>query len=232
MPAVEGPVPTFGYKELNRVGLAGRYCVAGNEDTHLWVDKAGWVWMMKADYKPKMLGYQEFMAPMILSGDVVVSMDVGKDDWYISDGSTTYLCNDKGMTSVYQHPTSVVAFGGGLIGIASEDATHYTLLVTDRFDIGNRGIKTVSVVEADLTTQDVYSAIDYKFDLNTAWATSRYKQFNKQGIVTPIMSGVELRFRFRWTDFEDFSMSYFLVRYKQVDKRSIRGVYVQKAAAQ
>jgi hypothetical protein len=220
------PIGTFGYRQINEVGIAGRNAVAGGETEHLWVDKSGYVWLMKVDLQPKLLGYQEWMLALTDIADIVVSYDSQKGDWYISDGATTYLCNERGMTSVYQHPTSVAPYGGGLIGI-TEDGTNLTsMLCTDRLDFQNRDIKTVNTLEADVGTTAVYGAIDYKFNVNEDWGISTYKQFNKHGFCTPIMSGVELRLRLRWTDYTTFGLSYILARFKQTDRRSIRGTYV------
>jgi hypothetical protein len=227
MPAVSQPAVGFGYKNLNKVGLCGRYAVGGNENVHLWVDKAGWVWLMKGDYSPKLLGYQEWILSEIYDlTKIVVSYNEAKDDFYISDGETTFLVNERGMTQIFQHPTSCFSYGGGIVGIMTESVNITAEVATDRLDMLNKDIKLITTVEADVDSDYVYCAIDYRFNKSQDFVTSQYKKLNKMGFVTPIISGVDLRVRMKWTDYLNFSLGYILVRFKQVDKRSIRGTYV------
>jgi hypothetical protein len=194
----------------------------------LFIDSNGWLWEIGVDLVPRKLGYKEYMASLD-PANITISLEPGERDFYISDGSVTYLYNT-GLSEVTQHPTSVVSWGGVPMYIGSVGADLSAVIVTDAFDCNNRGIKTITGIEADTSKySDVTVAVDAVYEEGQAWERSTYKQLFKNGIVTPLVGGVAFRLCIKAASYADFEVSHVTVRYKLSDKRMIRGVYAQTA---
>lgn len=99
------------------------------------------------------------------------------------------------------------------------------LIVTDIFDMGSRGIKTITAIEIGSMSPGLEVAIDYRFRDGEPFSTSTYKSVYRDGIVFPIVSGVEFRVRVKATSTADFNISFLYVRWKISDKRSVRGLH-------
>ncbi len=228
--AVSDPAPTFGMKVLHEVGIPCRGAVGGDEHQHVFIDRKGWLYTLGENFKLEKSGYQEFFEPM-LSNKIMISLDTSNREYYISDGTTTYLLSNK-LTEVYQLITSLVTWGGSLLGVTGNSGlgTH-SLLVTDTLDFGSRSIKTVTGLELGLSkVSGVTAAIDYLYEGST-FRTSVAKSVNKSGGVVPIVAGIDLRFRIRAASLTDFSLTSAHVRFKRGDKRNVRGLYATNAQA-
>ncbi|MDI6785068.1 MAG: hypothetical protein QMD92_00005, partial [bacterium] len=166
------------------------------------------------------------------SGTLVISRNPNFNDYYISNGSTTYLLSSQGLSQWFQYPTSLVWEDANkrLIGpiAASTDLSAY--MASDIFDFGVRSIKTVTALEIGSAGQALTANIDYKYKMTeAAFTSSRFKTCNADGTVVPIVSGNEFKFRVKGADYTKFDLDYLTVRYKYVDKRMIRGVYATDA---
>lgn len=112
MRIVSNPTSTYGLVEIQQyVGVAGRGAVAGDEKNHLYIDAYGTAWLMTPDLQPLMLGYREFFEPM-LGNTIVVSHDEFNNEFYISDGSSSYIWSREGLGSLTETPTSVAFIAG------------------------------------------------------------------------------------------------------------------------
>lgn len=99
------------------------------------------------------------------------------------------------------------------------------LIVTDVFDMGTRGIKTITAIEVGSMSEGTEVAVDYKYEKKQAFSTSTYKAVYRNGIVFPMVSGVEFRVRVKATSRADFDVSYLGIRWKINDKRAVRGLH-------
>lgn len=227
---VTAPAPTFGLIDVLGVGIAGPGAVGGDDKQHLFVDNKGWLWELGPDLVPRKLGYKEYMSELD-PADIMISIDDGERDFYISDGATTYLYNT-GLSEVFQHPTSVVYWGGNALFLGNTGSDVTALIVTDNFDCGIRAIKTVTGVEADTSKySDVTVALDAVYEEGQAWERSTYKQLFKNGTVTPLVGGVMFRLCIKAVSYVDMQLTYANVRYKVNDKRLIRGTYASDVKA-
>jgi hypothetical protein len=234
------PYPTFGYKHISDVGVARGRPVAGDENHHIYVDTDGVVWHLTSDLKKERLGYEEFIKPLLNTDyyNIFVSHDPTEDEFYISDGITCYLLGRSGLSRVYQSVKSIVAQSSlpvtsivrskqAIFGTNSADLS--SVICTDSFDLGIRGIKTITGIEiGGYSTGTLSAAVDYKYNTNEGWTTSTYKTASRNGTVTPIVSGTDFRIRIKSSTSSDFDLDYIIVRAKLVDKRMVRGIYESK----
>lgn len=230
MVAISSPYSGFGRKEISRFGIAGRGAVAGDEKQHIFIDEGYKLWTIGEDLIAKELGYHEYMT--LLTGTIVISFDSDTRDFYISNGTITYLLSEHGLSQIFQHPTSLIFIQGGLIGVKETDSADTTFLsVTDVIDMQNRNIKTITEYEIGITNitgstaSSVTAAVDYRYSTTSAFTRSSYKTANARGIVMPIISGLEFRHVIKASSYVGVSLDYVNVKWKQSDKRGIRGAY-------
>ena len=100
------------------------------------------------------------------------------------------------------------------------------LIVTEGFNMGYGGTKTVFSIETDLSpVNDLKGAVDYYNDAISN-GTTNFVEVNKEGIVFIIVSGsyFKVRLKFQPT-YNKATISYIKARYKMTDLKGIRGVY-------
>jgi len=230
MKAVSTPEPTFGIVPVAAFGIPSTFCAEGDENEHLIVDSSKDLWRIKEGPKAERLGYKEFIGAM--SGTIVISKSPNYGDYYISNGSKTYILSPFGLTGWFQYPTSLVWDDAnkrliGPIAVATDVSVY---MATDVMDFGVRALKTITTMEIGSTGQIMTANIDYKYKVtDAAFTASRFKTASNFGAVTPIVSGIEFKFRVKGADYTKFDLDYLNVRYKYVDKRMLRGVYAKDA---
>lgn len=230
MRAVSSPEPTFAIVPVFDFGIPSTFCAEGDDREHVFVTSDKQVWRVVEDTKPKLLGYKEFITT--LTGAIVISKNSDYGDYYISDGTKTYLLSPFGLSQWFQYPTSLVWEDANkrLIGpiAISTDVSAY--MASDVLDFGVRGLKTLTVMEIGATGQVMTANVDYKYKVtDAAFTASRFKTASSFGAVTPLVSGTEFKVRVKGADYTKFDLDYLTVRYKYVDKRMIRGVYATDA---
>ena len=104
-------------------------------------------------------------------------------------------------------------------------------VLTDIFDMGIRGLKTLTAVEVGTVAEDAYVAIDYRYEQQQAFVTSAYRRLYKNGVATFPVTAVEFRARIRFKNQDDIDLSYILIRWKMSDKRTVRGTYATSTKA-
>ena len=226
MKAVSIPEPTFGIVPVADFGIPSTFCAEGDEHEHLIVDSSKDLWRVKEGPKLERLGYKEFIG--VMSGTIVISKNPNYGDYYISNGSTTYLLSPFGLSKWFQYPTSLVWEDSnkrliGPIAVASDVSAS---MASDVHDFGVRSIKTITGMETGGSGQVLTGNVDYKYKVTDAtFTSSRFKTANNLGVITPLVSGVDFKFRVKGADYTKFDLDYLTIRYKYVDKRMLRGVY-------
>ncbi len=107
--------PTYALDLIGGIGISNPLAVGGDEDMHIIVDRRGCLWALAPmvdprnnDYmKPKRLGYEEFLYPLVQgcdpdtgTGMVSVVYNKWENEYFISNGTTSYLFNEEGLTQV------------------------------------------------------------------------------------------------------------------------------------
>jgi len=226
---VSAPAPTFGLKEVLNIGIAAKGAIGGDEHVHVFVDEEGWLWKIEEGQAPKRLGYQEFFSPMT-AANLMVSLDPGEQEFYISDGTTGYLLTRWGLCETYQSITSVARVGSAVIAPFSSGSDTSFTLTMDTVDFGIRGLKTLSGVELGVDTGEV----DQNVTVSTYWRSGIKDAFGQTdyvmvdpmtGVVAPVITANEFRVSVKAAAYGGMKLDHIKMRYKLVDKRGIRGLY-------
>ncbi len=238
--------PTFGWKMIHNVGIpsvgaAAWNGVDGAGAENVFVDRLGQLHHISSTFVVTNKGYDEFLLPMLADPLLYISYNPAESEYYLGDGQTGYLSNKYGFGTTNKCITSMIDYrnvnsthGTDIsevenipIGLFYETGGSQFLAVTDTLDFGIRGIKTIQTVEVGY---DAYSsnicevAIDYRYDKSSPFRRSPWKRVNKEGVVVPMVAGVDLRVAVRATPY-DVDVDYINVRWKLSDRRHIRGVY-------
>lgn len=224
MKAVSKPYATFGFKPISDIGILGMGSVCGDEDVHFYINKNKELCVLDANLSPKILGYSEFIDAISPGGELVLMFYDGLNKRvYISSTIGGLIYTESGMGGGFANLTAA----DGVV-FASPDALDPITqeICTDILDMDYRGIKTLQevMIGTDLSN-DLSVAIDARYDKAGSFVTSPWKICNKEGVVFPIVSGVEFRIRVKSSAFEDFEIDYISARFKFSDKRFNRSAY-------
>lgn len=214
----------FGREDIFNFGIAGKYCAAGNDNLHVFIDNQGYFHAMDATGKHNKLGYKNFISN--LENEIVITFDELKGEYYISDGERCYLFS-AGMTEVYQSPSGIVRQGSALYGVTYDNSDESAYITTNSLNMMTDSIKTVQTVEAMMTGTNLQGAIDYRFKPSESFARGMIKNLSRHGTFVPMISGVDLRLHLKASTYVDFSIDTAIIRFKLSDKRTIRGPYAQ-----
>jgi len=230
--ATTAPITTFGYNKIAAFGIMNEGAIAGNEFIHVFVSNEGDLYRVTYEGgmpKLEVLGFRHLLDS---DSDVIVSFLPGSNseatgDFYISDGSYSYLLTSYGLSQANQIPTSVVRVDGVAKGFFTEGDSDF-VAVTNVLDFGFRARKTIQAIEVGCSGSGTYSvALDYRNTPSEAFNTTQYVELNNQGIVTLVCGGIEFRLRLAYDTPSDIDISYINIRYKADDLRGIRGVYAK-----
>jgi len=219
----------FAMAELLPVGIPWKGAVGGGSSGHVFIDYNGELWKVEPGPKVKKLGYQEYMT-QLTAGDIMVSYNAGEDEYYISDGSLTFLLTPFGLCQTYQLPTSLAFVDGQLVGVNSNGSDVEGRAVTDLVDFGIRSFKTVSVLEVGgFSSAGFRACVDWRSDNSGSFQRSTWLVSNPTGFVTPIVTANDFRLCVKSSSFSDMELRYIIARVKNVDRRAMRGVPVSGA---
>ena len=222
---VSDPTPTFGLQHLLSVGIAGRGAVGGTEKEHVFLDNAGFLWRLGVDLRLEKLDYQEYLINY-LDVDMAISYDDIEDEYYICSASDNMILTRKGLGQGVETFSSLYNVAGSLVAIPTTiSGRTSSIVVTDSFDLGLRGIKNLSFVDLGIvSTEDVEVAIDYKYNKASAFARTPYVTLNAEGWAYINTSGIEFRLVIKCDDYTKPKITYANVRYKRIDNREVRGL--------
>ena len=228
MTPVSSPAATFGFTELDDVGLINKGAMDGSLRRQVYVG-TDYILREITSEGVKELGYQLYISDLD-TADIIVNYDRIKKDFYISDGTTTFLLSPYGLTQVPQHPSAIWSmdnFDDEPVMLPNTvDSPYVPSIVTTIFDMGYRGQKTIFSVESD-----VFVAFNPTVSvgwMNTllVWGYGDDVPLNNEGVASVIASGNEFIVQFKFELVARTSpIKYIKVRYKMTDLRGIRGVY-------
>jgi hypothetical protein len=221
---VSSPAASFGFTELSDVGLKNQGAMNGNLNRQDYVGEDN-ILREITQQGIKELGYEYYMEQ--LNGeDVIVSYDKKFKDFYIGISSKTFLLSPNGLTEIPQHPSCVWRRDNETYMLPDSVDSYYQTIVTQPFDMGYAGQKTLFEVETDLLLgKDPEVAASY-YTSPTSYGTTSYKPLNNQNVASIIISGNALAIHLRFDPTYDNSrIGYIKARYKMTDLRGVRGVY-------
>jgi hypothetical protein len=221
---VTAVAPNFTYVDTLDFGVPGRGAVGGDKKSHLVIDSQGVLWKIDSKLQVSRLGYEEYISTLTLA-DTVISYDSGYNEFWISDGSATYILTPKGLGEGGCYPSYLNRCADGLVGVVEAAGDQTTLeVVSQPFNLGVRDYKGVSVVETDMRSiTSPRVGVDYRHDLDTAFVTPTGVPGSPEGQFHPRFTGTDLRLRITGTRTADTKIQSATVRYQYVSNTTVRG---------
>lgn len=215
--------PTFGFKELSGVGIPVKGAAGGNELEQVFVDQKNFLWRVKGNGEVIKLGYQDYMANLT-AANIVISYDPSEKEFYITDGVTSYLLTEWGLSEVWQAPTSVASIDGDSLGVYTDLSNVTFELITDILDFGVRGLKTVEFMELGIDDANtVQTAVAYRYAKGGSFADLAYQVNNNEGVSHIGASAEEFKLKVKSSNYTGINLDWIKVHYKFTDKRYTRG---------
>ena len=219
----------FGMAELLPIGIPGKGAGGGSDHGHVFVDYNGELWKLDRGLKAQKLGYQEYMTTLD-ADQIMISYNAGENEYYISDGTLTFVLTPFGLCQSYQLPTSLAFVDGVLVGVSSNGTDIEGRIVTDVVDFGIRSFKTVSVLELGGHSPNGFQAcVDWRSSNSGSFLRSTWLVSNPTGFVTPIVTAHDFRLCAKSSNYVGMELRYLTARVKNVDRRAMRGVPVSGA---
>lgn len=218
IPTIE-PTPAFGFQPVHDIGLLSPYALAGYDSIHVFIDSAYNVCRM-TEKGIEVVGYSYLIKE--LSDIIVVSYDRLNKDFYISDGTTTFLLSPFGLTRV---PQNISAIWDTYAAVRTQNREPGKI-ITHEFDFGYRATKTIFAVELGARNfNSARGAIQWKVSDGDFKQTSLLP-FNKMKWLQKVITGSDFRVYIELDNItENTVLEYIKVRYKMTDLRNLRGVY-------
>jgi len=226
-PVIE-PAPTFGFTELDDVGLINQGAIDGDLHRQIYVG---------SDYRirevtskgVKLLGYHYYIDDLNGNEPIIVKYDRIKKDFYISNDEETYLLSPYGLTEVSQHPSALWSIDEhyeGPVMLPNTEDDYDPLIATEMCDMGYRGQKTIFSMESDVLLALEPEVMAFWLNTLGVWGDTGYIPLNDQGVASVIIDGADFAFGIKFTELAvGLRLNYMKVRYKMTDLRGLRGVY-------
>jgi len=223
----QDPTPTYGAEELSTIGIHNTGAVGGDDKTHLYLDQGGALWLLESGSGLKKLGYESIFG-LWNNDTVLISFNSREREFWISNGIETYYLSRTGLSKTSQIVSSIAGYTQGYhIGLGSlmEDEDQSFKIKTGTFDLGSRGLKTITEVELGIdSTVDVYVSIEFRYEKNGQWMETVAYPVNSEGIAYPRVECLEFRVIVSGSDYRSINLDYVNVFYQKSDKRGRRGL--------
>lgn len=139
-----GEIPVLG------MGIKGRGAVAGTKTRHVFADTYGTLWLYQLGEGVRRLGYEQILAIQDPK-KTIISHDPELDEYWISDGITTYLLTPNGMGGpITTAPSGLVRDQKHrLIGAVTNasDGNKHVKLTTNAHNMGVQDMKHIGLVQ-------------------------------------------------------------------------------------
>jgi hypothetical protein len=221
-------------KVSNTVGLLNRGAVAGSPTAgYLFVSNRQRLYHVAPDLKVTDLGYEGFMG--MLDPDLTsVEHSEREGDWFISDGEISFmLAGGKALTQVNQNISTIWIQGSAEYAVsqptyrivAEEQVSDDRLIVvTQEFDFGIRGLKTLTNVQVGYRgPRRIQIAIDARQQGTGSFIRTPYQWVNDEGIAYFPQVGLTFRVVLKSNLYNDLEIEYIQARWQSNDKRGLRG---------
>jgi len=233
VPGIVGDIPTFGFRHLLYSGIKGRGAVGGDLHEHVFIDNEGDVWRLTPELQPKLLGYKEFFSSLT-AADLGVAFESGdagpiaRREYYLGDGSATYILTPQGLCSSSLKPTSLIRSGSSVVGAAvagSLAGLASVSLTSDTIDCGDRGRKVIGWIEVGCTDiADLAVSLYYRYDASETFFQTDWVEANNEGCAFLGVACQDFRVAVQGTAGSDAHVDYIKIRWRQDDARYRRGL--------
>lgn len=225
----------------------------------IFVDRMGVLWQISPGQQglaPQRLGYEEYLAPLqknasidTRTGLISITYNPYKDEYYISNGQKSFIYNGVGLTPMDKCITGVVDFQnaqvttgfhytalkGSAFGYFYELFNEYKCMAkTDIIDMDIRGQKTLETIHLGVSVPAQATCevmVEWRNAANGVFRKTPWKRVSPEGIVSPIVTGVDFRIIVKCSDWDGFELSDWTLFWKLVNKQGIRGAYASNTNA-
>lgn len=223
---------TYIEQEHKRIGILGRAACGGTRAEHVFLDNNGNLWRWQAGDNIKLLGYDEFFTTF--DSDTVISFDPVEWDYWITDGSYTYILSRTGLGGPLDYkPTSLVRDDvRGLVAVSATPSTFVVETRTNPADMERRDRKKLVLYQ--LSADGITSAlgrIEWRNDYNGSYYESPLNVFNNVGVSFQFVSFVDGKFTVRAATTGSARIQRLDCRYQAEGRLYIRGTVAEEAMA-
>lgn len=223
------PVTTFGVQDFGDVGVLNRNCFAGDTTAHLYIGNDYNLYSVAPEKAlsgegklPTLLGYHEWISQL---KDPIVTFDPAKRHWWIGDANRCFIFSGTGLGESGRTPTHLSRLDGSLLGVTIAHHPDEAIVETGDVSFSSRGIKTLMCVEGDIqSTAPVLGSTAFRYSYRESPRRSPEILFDPRGAFFPVISGTDIRVRFRCASFRDFYLSKLWLHFKNTDKTFSRGI--------
>lgn len=225
---------------INGTGVDKGFHVAGDNRVHGFLDTNNEFWIVDAGLKFEKLGYKEWFDDLLQENEdiaagtpLVVSYDSTNKRFYFGGYSSSYVLTEWGLYSTHQSVTSVGNYRGNVLCGFFKDLGDYEgrVKIMDR-DFAQRGLKTLDHMELGVDyipsgDESVLIGVDTRYKYNEDFRSGDWIRINESGFGYLGKTAVDFRIKAKVSDYRNGNpkIDSMKVRYKVVDKRSIRGQY-------
>jgi len=217
---VGSPMPTFGFKELLDIGVMNKTAIAGDDKKHFFISSKGDLWI-NSEEGIKNLGYKEFLSKLT---NPVMILDSIEEQLLISDASKGYIFKDSALGGGYGNLTGIQYVSDIQLsispGVIDTPPMH---IMTNVFDFGRRGTKTLENLQFGLdSADDFWCAVDFRYNKKEPFRTSPWIRLNEEGVAFLRIVGIEFRVRLRNLNNYYSELHYINMQVKYTDRRFAR----------
>jgi len=219
---VDAPAVSFGFKDINGVGLLSKDSVCGTSSVHYFIAKDGRLYQMEEEKGLKLLDYSEYFEGLV---NPEMFYDEYQQRVLIGDDSIGYVLTSSGLGGGYSSLTGY-AYVDRVLTIASpEELQHRALeFTTNIIDFKHRGLKSIENVQVGTdTNEELYVAYDYRFSKDEDFRSTMWSRLNREGVGHLRASGVEFRVKIKSLLAHEFDVDYLSIQFKNIDRRFTRG---------
>jgi hypothetical protein len=191
----------WGFTNILLPGIKGKYAVCGDDNIHYFITQAGDLCSYTSSGRFEKLGYRRFLSA--LSTNVVMSLDSGRHEFFICDGTLGFHHTPEGLGETIPTITGVVNRYGDTLCVGSTENINdvfygcleypaipttifdrYSLIITDEIYGEGPGFKTLTAIRVEgRMNSTVYASIEYKYRDADDWSSTPIKVLNQEGSV-------------------------------------------------
>lgn len=186
--------PHFYDEQLAPYGVIGRTAVGGSGGAYLFVSPGGYLNLRVVGSGMDRLMFRSHTTN--LGAGTVVTYDPGEGDYFLSDGTRTYVLTvERKLGKSDQKPTSMFRTGTGLVGVPKRPSgTRQMRFTTVPLDMNERGSKRVVTLQSTTKNLTVQKArMDWRVSSLGNFNAGALVPFTDYGVAHPGQSGIDMQ---------------------------------------
>jgi hypothetical protein len=221
---------SYGIVPLGRLGVPYRDWVGGDTTEHYFVDTAGELWMMDAEFKITRLGFASHLADSLGSGLGVI-VDRLNERTLIAVEDKTFSYAGGEFYEIPQIISDGITLDGAVYGPSEDNDYSQIILRTHPFDMQSAALKTVtSVTLLGRNYNPGTVQVEVSRDSDDIWVALSELPINREGNARVQATALRFRLVFRFPLSSDFSLENVLVHWQRSDRRFTRGPDVDSSS--